>query len=163
MGGTSVGGGSKFWADLNVILQAMESHPRLWNEMPHGALSSSSAKKQEELKTISEGPACLPGMRCHRKKRRTVPASTGRCSKMPSTGCLWQQTFVTKGSWEVHDLGASQFSSWEGPLSCSPTATFLLHPRKAEKEEASSLVQEQISPFTLILQLTLHSPHASSP
>lgn len=120
-------------------------------------------QKQEELKTISEGPACLPGMRCHRKKRRTVPGSTGRCSKMPSTGCLWQQTFVTKGSWEVHDLGASQFSSWEGPLSCSPTATFLLHPHKAEKEEASSLVQEQISPFTLILQLTLHSPQASSP
>lgn len=46
---TSGGGGAGRGAlnsglSLNVILQAMESHPRLWNEMPHGALSSSSAK-----------------------------------------------------------------------------------------------------------------------
>lgn len=59
--------------------------------------------------------------------------SSGYHNKVPYTGCLEQQTFIShlSGDWEVQGQGAGQFDSWYEPSSWPPFHCVLIWHRQS--------------------------------
>ena len=81
--------------------------------------------------------------RCSVLEKVFVSVSLGSYNKVPKTGWLKQQKFISHGSegWEVQDQGSDRSSVWWGPSSCC-----ILTCQEEREEPLLSLIRSLI-PF----------------